>query len=307
MSAWVANELISTTKLNTKTVYCGYPAPSPTYAGQIWYDTTNDIFYIRNGANNAWTLQFNQALGTDASPNFTGISNHGADFNFNDNGVIDTSAVRVVSSGGYLYLQIGNGSYMYFRSKTAGIITSLYNDGTWKFYGNLTFDSTQTVDGVDISALLLKTTKVTDLSAIWDKTTKIAYGDTSFTDQSLKTTDNVTHAIHTGTGWANSAPAFGLLCTPTASRAFNTVYHNLTGKTVIVYVCAMPAGSAGAVTNYFYGLLGATSSPNINVGFFTNSSINQYGTITIIVPSGYYYEIITAGTVTAEVWEEQLL
>lgn len=56
--------------------------------------------------------------------------------------------------------------------------------------GNLT--TSYYIDGVDISALLLKTTKVTDLATIWDKTTKIVYGDTNFVDQEVKTTNTPT-------------------------------------------------------------------------------------------------------------------
>lgn len=47
----------------------GTSAPSTTFANQWWYDTTNDILYIRNEANDAWikvaTLdQTNDAVGT---------------------------------------------------------------------------------------------------------------------------------------------------------------------------------------------------------------------------------------------------
>jgi hypothetical protein len=59
---------------------------------------------------------------------------------------------------------------------------------------NIAFTGAQTVDGVDISALLLKTTKVTDLGSIWDKTTKIAYGDTNFADQALNQASSPTFA-----------------------------------------------------------------------------------------------------------------
>lgn len=70
---------------------------------------------------------------------------------------------------------------------TSGTFGSAYLDLS-ALAQNIVFVGAQTVDGVDISALLLKTTKATDLASIWDKTTKIAYGDTDFADQPVKTT-----------------------------------------------------------------------------------------------------------------------
>lgn len=65
---------------------------------------------------------------------------------------------------------------------------------------NIAFTSTQTVDGVDISALLLKTTKVTTLATIWDKTTKIDYSDTDFADQPLLTSSHASFSTITASG-----------------------------------------------------------------------------------------------------------
>ena len=65
------------------------------------------------------------------------------------------------------------------------------------------------VDGVDISTLLLKTTKVADLGSIWDKTTKIAYGDTSFSDQSLLSSSSPTFAAITLHSSDNQINIFG--------------------------------------------------------------------------------------------------
>lgn len=36
----------------------GAAAPGTTYAGQLWWDTTNNLIKIRNGANNAWVTMF---------------------------------------------------------------------------------------------------------------------------------------------------------------------------------------------------------------------------------------------------------
>lgn len=40
------------------TLSSGTSAPSTTYAGQLWWDTTNNLIKIRNGANNAWITAF---------------------------------------------------------------------------------------------------------------------------------------------------------------------------------------------------------------------------------------------------------
>ena len=61
----------------------GTSAPSTTFANQWWYDTTNDILYIRNEANDAWikvaTLdQTNDAVGTIHTDQILeGVSNNG--------------------------------------------------------------------------------------------------------------------------------------------------------------------------------------------------------------------------------------
>jgi hypothetical protein len=83
---------------------------------------------------------------------------------------------------------------------------------------NISFTSTQTVDGVDISALLLKTTKITDLGSIWDKTTKIATGDTDFANQAVKTT---------------SAPTF--VNTTLTNLFVDNIYLDKTNKDVRLY------------------------------------------------------------------------
>ena len=176
---------------------------------------------------------------------------------------------------------------------------------------NVVFAGAQTVDGVDISALLLKASKVTNLGDIWDKTTKIAYGDTDFADQSLKTSDNVSHAVVTATGFVNSAPSIKSanpwLCTPNTTRATGVVYQNATGKNVLVYVCVVLTGNASYATNYISTVIGATSSPADSVASNTNSSVDQQVSITFMVPSGWYYKVNQGGTVSVILWSEQLL
>lgn len=55
----------------------GATAPSPTYAYQLWADTTTNTLKLRNGANSAWLVvgdltAANLGLATLASPTFTG-------------------------------------------------------------------------------------------------------------------------------------------------------------------------------------------------------------------------------------------
>lgn len=103
-----------------------------------------------------------------------------------------------IGDAGKIYLGLGQDITIYRSGANAMTITA--SSGI-TFNGNLAFTSTQTVDGVDISGLLIKTTKVTDLLTIWDKTTKIATGDTDFADQAVKTTSTVTFVtVDTGQG-----------------------------------------------------------------------------------------------------------
>jgi hypothetical protein len=96
-----------------------------------------------------------------------------------------------IGDAGKIYLGLGQDLTIYRSGANAMTIGA--SSGI-TFNGNLAFTSTQTIDGVDISGLLIKTTKITDLGTIWDKTTKIAVGDTDFADQTLKTTSNVQFA-----------------------------------------------------------------------------------------------------------------
>ena len=57
----------------------GATAPSPTYAYQLWADTTTNLLKLRNGANSAWITvgdltAANLGLATLASPTFTGTA-----------------------------------------------------------------------------------------------------------------------------------------------------------------------------------------------------------------------------------------
>jgi hypothetical protein len=66
-------DLLSHDRLNQKTTFIGTSAPATTFAGQIWFDSTNNILYIRNKDNNAWILKMDQSVDTGASPTFVGL------------------------------------------------------------------------------------------------------------------------------------------------------------------------------------------------------------------------------------------
>jgi len=51
---WGSQDSISVARMNQKTVYISDSAPATTYAGMLWYDSTNNVLYERNGADTAW-------------------------------------------------------------------------------------------------------------------------------------------------------------------------------------------------------------------------------------------------------------
>jgi hypothetical protein len=120
-----------------------------------------------------------QSIGTGDSPNFAGLTLTAF------SGFVKATA-GVLSAAALIASDIPS---LAASKITSGTFGTSYLDLS-ALAQNIAFTSTQTVDGVDISALLLKTTKVTDLGTIWDKTTKIAYGDTSFADQYLTQASN---------------------------------------------------------------------------------------------------------------------
>ena len=57
------------------------------------------------------------------------LSTSGGDFSFMDAGVADSTAVRLMSNGGNLFLQNGSGGNTYFRNKTAATVMTVQNGG----------------------------------------------------------------------------------------------------------------------------------------------------------------------------------
>ena len=67
------------------------------------------------------------------------------------------------------------------------------------------------------------------------------------------------------------------------------------------------AGNATTTTNYINAYIGATSSPSVQVGTATNATISTYITVCFIVPNGWYYNVVSSGSVTFAYWTEQVL
>lgn len=75
-------------------------------------------------------------------------------------------------------------------------------------------------------------------------------------------------------------------------RALNTVYQNTSTKTKIVLVSTLNSGYNSTSTSDSIAYIGATSTPNILVGYYsTIASGNNRGQLCMLVPPGYYYTI----------------
>ncbi|MFA7206379.1 MAG: hypothetical protein WC102_08630, partial [Saccharofermentanales bacterium] len=75
-------------------------------------------------------------------------------------------------------------------------------------------------------------------------------------------------------------------------RALNTVYQNTSSKTKIVLVSTLNSGYNSTSTSDSIAYIGATSTPNILVGYYsTTAGGNNRGQLCMLVPPGYYYTI----------------
>jgi hypothetical protein len=98
---------------------------------------------------------------------------------------------------------------------------------------------------------------------------------------------------------ASSSPWYG---TPTSSRAFGTVYQNLTGKNLLVII-GIEITSANGSAQLTYG---SSSSPSTFGGIVQAPSTQTYGSMSAIIPNGYYYEVQESG-VNLYAWIEQTI
>ena len=101
----------------------------------------------------------------------------------------------------------------------------------------------------------------------------------------------------------------------TSSRAFNTVYQNLTGRPIIVIVSASyhtTSDGDGADAN---AVIGPTSSPTqdvADIGLPSDGLIPNgiFLPLIFVVPAGFYYEVIAniggTGAIDITHWIEML-
>ncbi|MCW1308295.1 MAG: hypothetical protein OH337_03745, partial [Candidatus Parvarchaeota archaeon] len=68
---WDTLDLISAARMNQKTVYIKDTAPSVTYPGQLWFDTSVNKLKIRNAANTGWIDTFPPASHTHVASDVT--------------------------------------------------------------------------------------------------------------------------------------------------------------------------------------------------------------------------------------------
>ena len=51
---WDDQDVLTLARMNQKSVYIGPSAPSTTYSGMLWFNTSTNYLYERNAANDAW-------------------------------------------------------------------------------------------------------------------------------------------------------------------------------------------------------------------------------------------------------------
>lgn len=110
----------------------GTTAPSPTFANQLWYDTTTNILKKRNADNDAWIsiVTFNET--TDAVTSFAGLV-IGTDVQAYD---VDTAKTDVVQA--FTKAQRGTGVALASTSASIATDASLANNFTHTFTENTT-------------------------------------------------------------------------------------------------------------------------------------------------------------------------
>ena len=97
---------------------------------QASYTVVEQMRIDRNGNVGIGTTSPGGALQVNGTTILGGaLSTSGGDFSFMDAGVADSTAVRLMSNGGNLFLQNGSGGNTYFRNKTAATVMTVQNGG----------------------------------------------------------------------------------------------------------------------------------------------------------------------------------
>lgn len=99
----------------------------------------------------------------------------------------------------------------------------------------------------------------------------------------------------------------------TTQRSFNTVYQNKTGRPIFVSVTCNPTATLNH-TATIQARIGLTATPDINISqtgpFNTTSPVASLNQLTFIVPSMFFYQVVTAvdggSTIGLGFWIEYL-
>lgn len=153
----------------------GTSEPGTTYAGQIWWDTTNDLIKIRNGANNAWVDFANWDGSTLTFDSLAADSVGAAEL---ANGAISGQTEAVITaSDNILFGDVGDSDNLK-RCTVQGILDLAGGGGGLELLATATASASAAIDftsGIDgtydeyiISILGLK--PQTDATALWMRT-----------------------------------------------------------------------------------------------------------------------------------------
>jgi hypothetical protein len=99
----------------------------------------------------------------------------GGNFNMQDGGVADSTAVRLFSASGNLYLQNGSGDYIIFRSKTGGQTACISNAGNLIVAGGVSSAGGLALCGANSSNICLLTNSAYVLAGLAGSCTQLFY------------------------------------------------------------------------------------------------------------------------------------
>jgi hypothetical protein len=187
---WLSNDVISHGAMNIKTnLVIPYGTYTPTVgtdtvAGEVCVDTTNNVLYVVNGANNAYALAFNQSLRTTDSPTFAGLT---------------VNSLSVIGQNYAAIVQLDSSGIPWYKKYTI-------NSATWGSWTSLTGAAVQ-IASVTIANNVLHVVVRNSADSFWYKSVNLtndtvitAYTDitasfspfTNKVNQNLTTSDSPT-------------------------------------------------------------------------------------------------------------------
>jgi len=152
---WLSSDTLGKGALNSKTnLVIPYGTYTPTIgtdtvAGEICIDTTNNILYVVNGANNAYALAFNQSLRTTDSPTF-------ADATINSILISTHLGQDVRSSASVSFVGLTLSGILYIQN-ASGLGNRIAFTNVTDPYNAIDFSYHRAIYGVNSSDLLIKT------------------------------------------------------------------------------------------------------------------------------------------------------